>query len=670
MPKDKKKKRKDKRKKGPGLQSYRPGAGLSQQDLLLSLIGRMGSGYGGGHVSVQVPNYSGMGGTGQNSAIMDELGRLGGLVNSLISDSKKSAPLPETRATATFGIQTEEPEEEIPATTTQLPPVPSPFVFGDPASILSQVVTPQPRRPLRPTRASRRHQNQLFAQATGAPVSADTDPNPPIVDMEIEEIVPPPEPPRSTTPDIAPPGSQRSTTPDLPPPPLTAAPPSSINQPSPHNVTVEDVDDEEEPVIMEDTPGVRLLHSGEHGVDPPRSTTPDTAPPEPPAETPADAPPELAPPSPPTETPAATEPPPAETPPTPEPPAAEDPPSPPSEEQTIEQKIRDLEAQIASARELAEEARKAYEDHQKKTEVYNNELAAIMANNLIDGKEKRDKIKQLRTRIYGTSAKIGVDLEKAAVGAEDDVRFKEALLKRLLRQKETAERNAEDLDRTLSDAIQKLRERLAEIGKTRQLDDGQAAASADQTDPPPTRRRPAPDVTVEDVDEAPPQRRRRQDDPGEVVIDGIPALPPTETMARETPIVLPDAAAFEEETNQSANSLLVPFVERPTRAPVIRQQEEEGLFGTVVRGRKRSARQAEGALKSPAVVTRDILQEDTIPTLSPVVRQMMHQNSNSLLNSIIYSNALPPLRQPMPPFIQRDDYALIPLRPEYEDEDL
>jgi hypothetical protein len=258
MPKDKKKKRKDKRKKGPGLQSYRPGAGLSQQDLLLSLIGRMGSGYGGGHVSVQVPNYSGMGGTGQNSAIMDELGRLGGLVDTLVADSRRGVPAPGTSApSATFQM---EPEEEPAAAA-------PPFVFGDPANILTQAppAAPTGRPPVirldRPTRLrARRPQNNLVAAVEGIPIAEVTDIQPAIpmrIDLTQPQALNDTRPPsifRQRAEPIQPIDPSPSQTPPQPivDPPLFPASTQSINPPRPHNVTVETVDDEDEDVEVDD----------------------------------------------------------------------------------------------------------------------------------------------------------------------------------------------------------------------------------------------------------------------------------------------------------------------------------------------------------------------------------------------------------------------------------
>jgi hypothetical protein len=328
-----------------------------------------------------------------------------------------------------------------------------------------------------------------------------------------------------------------------------------------------------------------------------------------------------------------------------------------AEYDSVEEQIKTLERQISDAQRKADSARRAYDEHQAKTETYNGRLNEIMSDKTLDGENKRERVKQLRREIYGTATRLGVNLERSAVGAEDDVKLKEALLKKLTKKKEDAEREERE-KQALRDQIQQLQTRLQDLRRFRTLG---------APGPAPAPRRPASEVFVEDVDEEqPPAQRRRQDDYiEEEQINGLRLLSHSDIA------VPPDINAFEEETNQSS-STLVPFVERPTSAPVIRQ---EGLFGTVVvRGsRKRSVRQDGSSFKSPATVTRDVLREETVPvpTISPVVRQMMHQNSNSLLSSIIYGNALPgPLRQPLPPFIQRDDYSLIPLRPEYEDEDL
>lgn len=606
MAKDRKKKRKDKKRRDKRLQPYRPSSGLSKEQMLMALISRTGAGPSGGHISVSMPSYHGGGPSGAPlSGVMDELSRLGGLVNTLVADSKRGAPPPETSmpSLASFGIQTE-PVSAAPATTstsmeTGDDPEPvavntTPFVFGDSSNFMgSPVFSRQNNRRSGVVRASRpsrstggfhfnfdvpTHQNQLVVASGGGQVEV---PNPaggsaPIVDatshegalvmwqnqtedMDVEET----------------PVLSEASREEVAAPPLQAAPSGSIHrEPS---VFVETVDDEEDSAPIPPTApetsftGTPLL--------PPTETT--SEPPPPPAAVPATEPIPPRPPggdsSPDVETPTA----PSDPEPTP-PAASDDAPLDPHmtpeeinrQTSTIEEEIRSLEKQKAEAESRAEKAKRAYYEYQKKIDKFDKARRKIHEDVKLDGPARRAAVTELRRKYFGSGEKVGDQLKAEMDAADGDVVVLNYDLEQL-RNKKAEQQRAEAAAKSVNDTIDRLRKRLDELAKFRQIGNGPAESSA------PSNKRPRePNVFVETVEEeTAPKRTSGPPEPEVETVNGMRLLPPHEPPPAAT------AASMTPEANSSSNALVVP-IERPVHVKR-KHPTPAKLVTAVTEGRKK-----------------------------------------------------------------------------------
>lgn len=455
MSKKDRKKRKNKRKRA-GLQPYIPGSNVSQIARLQNLIGRMGGGYAGsGHITVNVPGgYSGNGAF-NGSAIMDELGRLGGLVNTLVSDSKRGREIPEMApSTATFGggVDSGVNTDDLLGPTTVSAPSEGSFVpMGMEEEEEGAMVIPPVSRP----------QNSLWSEAARIPV------RPTAIE---DQITPPVFRPfdfmRGAQPTMimeAPVAEEPVLKrPSLPAPPLDPASTGSIG--SGPSVFVEDVEME----LEEENSAALVPFPNAKPIQPP-------APPPVPEPSP---PPELEPGS--------------VAPPPPAPEATSRKRGRPSledvnrEYDSVSAQIRDLEEKLRAAQKAQEKLRKSVSKRETKQEKYLRARKEIEDNNQMSGDAKRAAIMQLRRTIFKGDLESVEELRRQMRESDARVVELEYDLASIRKLAEADRRKSEESKTAYaysSEALAKLRSRLSELDELRRNpegDEGPASMAAEE----------------------------------------------------------------------------------------------------------------------------------------------------------------------------------------------